>query len=52
MTYDIGELIFRLPLQERRIVRNLERSEKKLTNAKHAVQFNKTCISERLLPTF
>ena len=52
MIATIGDLISRLPPQDRQIVRRIERAERKLINAKHAVQFNKTCLSEQLLPTF
>ena len=37
---DLGSLIFRLPTEQRRIVRNLERTNIKLTNAKYAVAYS------------
>ena len=48
----IASLICLLPPEERRTVRKIESINKKISNTKEAVIFNKTCLNEGLLPNF
>ena len=49
---NIGNLLFSLPLQERSLIRKLEKVYYKLNAAETAVTFNRTCINEGLLPSY
>ena len=49
---NIGTYLQRLPSQERRVVRNIEATQKKHVNAKYAVLFNEFCILNNLLSSF
>lgn len=48
---NFGNLLHALPRQQKKIIRNCEKTKKKLNNAKCALVFNKCCIKENLLPT-
>ena len=48
----IGNLIFNLPNNIKRIIRNVEKTCKKLVNFKYALVFNTTCLNENILPTY
>ena len=47
-----GELIFDLQTSTKKLIRNIERTERKLQKAKSALVFNKTCINEDILPKY
>ena len=49
---NIGRLLFSLPLQEKSLIRKLEKVYYKLNAAETAVTFNRTCINEGLLPSY
>ena len=49
---NFGNLLFQLPYNIRKKVRNIETNEKKLIQAKMAVVINNTCINENLMATF
>lgn len=48
----LAELIYQLQENEKKIIRRKERLQRKLVKAKHAVTYNKICISEKLLPSY
>ena len=50
MTY--GELLNEYDQQQRKIVRQIESTQKKIINAKLAVVFNNECLKNNLLPKF
>ena len=45
-----GELIHHLPVEEKRIIRKIEKTNEKLNSCKTAVLFNKVCLNEGLKP--
>ena len=47
---NFGEIIFPLPLEEKVLVRKLEKLYYKLNAAETAATFNKICLQEGLLP--
>ena len=48
----IGDLIFDLKAEQKRVVRSIERTQKQYINCKYAVIFNKKCLQEGLLPKY
>ena len=52
LTMSFGDIIFQHSSDNKKIVRNIERLNKKITNAKLSVLFNQTCISNNLLPSY
>ena len=48
----IGDLITQLNENGKKIVRSIEKIQKKEVNARNAVIFNKTCIEQGLLPKY
>ena len=48
----IGDLVFNLQPEQKRIVRAIERTQKQYTNSKYAVIFNTKCLQEGLLPKY
>lgn len=49
---NIGDILRLLPYDGRTTLRRLENTKKKIINASFAVIFNRTCITENLLPNF
>ena len=49
---NFGEIIFPLPLEEKVLVRKLEKLYYKLNAAETAATFNKICLQEGLLPKY
>ena len=49
-TENFGNLLFPLPVQEKTLIRKLEKLTYKLNAAETAITFNTTCINEGLLP--
>lgn len=48
----IGDLVFHLQPEQKRIVRSIERTQKQYINCKYAVIFNTKCLQEGLLPKY
>ena len=48
----IGELVFKLPRQQRKTFRQIEATTRKLVKAENALVFNETAIKENLLPNY
>ena len=51
-TENFGNLLFPLPVQEKTLIRKLEKLTYKLNAAETAITFNTTCINEGLLPKY
>ena len=49
---NIGALIFDLEQPTKKLIRNIEKFEKKLIHLKYDLVFNETCIREQLLPRY
>ena len=49
---NIGNLIYHLPEQLKRLIRNIEKTSRKVINAKLAIGFNRKCLIENLLPKY
>ena len=49
---NFAELIFNIPMNERKIIRKIEKIEKKIIDNKYALVFNQTCIKENILPIY
>ena len=49
---NFGELLYHQPENIKKLFRKIENLEKKLTNARVAVDFNKTYLDENLLSIF
>ena len=49
---NIKDVLPRLSNEEKKVVRLIENTKNKITNAHFAVIFNQTCITENLLPHF
>jgi hypothetical protein len=49
---NIGNIIYDLSLENKKIVRQIEKKNKKINNIKSSLVFNRTCIKEKLLPTY
>ena len=47
---NLGDLLFLLSVQEKALIKELEKQLYKVNAAETAVIFNKTCIQEGLLP--
>ena len=51
--FNIGQLLYRLSSsKKKKIVRDLEKVNKKLIQNKYDILFNETCIKEELLPKY
>ena len=48
----LGELLFRLPYDTRKLFRKLESVEKKIINNNWSSVFNKTCLNNNLMPKY
>ena len=48
----IGDLVFNLEADQKRIVRSIERAQKQHISCKYAVIFNTKCVQEGLLPKY
>ena len=48
----IGNLLYRLTADTKKLVRNIETTSKKHIKCIYAQVFNKTCISENVLPNY
>ena len=48
----IKDVLTNLCQDQKRVIRKLETTKKKIVNAHYAVVFNQTCITENLLPYF
>ena len=46
----LGHLIFDLPVEEKRIIRCIEKIQNKINACQAAILFSSTCIREGLLP--
>ena len=49
---NIGNLLRHLTPEEKKLIRNTEKQNSKINNIKLSLIFNKTCINEKLLPTY
>ena len=49
---NFGELIHDLQTNAKKVIRKIERTERKLQKAKSALVFNETCINEDILPKY
>ena len=49
---NFGSVLFNHKEDNKKIIRNIESLNKKIINAKLSVLFNKTCISNNLLPSY
>ena len=49
---NLAQLIYNLPVEDKKIIRILERLRKKEINTRCSELFNKTCLNEDLLPTY
>ena len=52
MAVSLGSLIFNLPPERRKSVRELEKVSVKLIKQKCSLLFNSTCLKEDVLPTY
>ena len=52
MAISLGELLYPLPAQQKREVRELEKSSLKLAKSECSLLFNGVCLSENLLPNY
>ena len=52
MAETIGQLLFQLPLPERKLFRDLENNELKIVRSHTSQKFNTCCIKEGLLPNY
>ena len=52
MNISIGDLIFNLEPEQKKRVRDLERTQKRFINCEYAVIFNTKCLQEGLLPNY
>ena len=52
MAVSLGSLIFNLPPERRKSVRELEKVSVKLIKQKCSLLFNSTCLKEDILPTY
>ena len=48
----LGSLIFNLPVERRKSVRELEKISTKIVKAKCSLLFNSTCLKENILPNY
>ena len=48
----LGSLIYQLPVEQRKSVRELEKVSGKLTKLKCSLLFNSTCLREDILPNY
>ena len=49
---NFGELIYDLLPQQKQLIRNIEKHNRKLCGIKYSLVFNKNCINENILPTY
>ena len=52
MAVSLGSLIFNLPPERRKSVRELKKVSVKLIKQKCSLLFNSTCLKEDILPTY
>ena len=52
MSLSFGSLLFNLPAERRKSIRNLEKSSTKLIKTKCSKLFNSTCLKEDILPKY
>ena len=52
MSVSLGSLIFSLPADHRKSVRELEKISTKITKEKCSLLFNSTCLKEQILPKY
>ena len=48
----LGELLYSIPTEKRKLFRKLESIEKKIINNKWSILFNKTCVKNHMLPKY
>ena len=48
----LGELLFSIPAENRKLFRKLESIEKKIMNNEWSNIFNKTCLKNNMLPKY
>ena len=48
----LGSLLFNLPVERRKSVRELEKVSTKVIKAKCSLLFNSTCLKENILPKY
>ena len=46
----LGQVIYNLPVEEKRLVRRIEKLNNKINSCDAAILFNTTCLREGLLP--
>ena len=49
---NLGELIYNLDYNNKKLIRKIENLNKKLNNINNSIVFNELCIKEELLPKF
>jgi len=49
---NFGNLLYPLPNQTKCLIRNIERTNRKIINCQFSLIFNRTCIKEKLLPCY
>ena len=49
---NLGELLFDLNNEQKRIVNSIIRSNNKVSKATYAIEFNKRCLDENILPKY
>ena len=48
----LGSLVYQLPVEQRKSVREVEKLSGKLTKLKCSLLFNSTCLKEEILPNY
>ena len=49
---DFGNLLYRVPVELRKLYRKLESTDKKIIRNKWSMTFNNVCLKENIMPTF
>ena len=49
---NFGNIIFPLPTKTKKLIRNIETNNRKLSKANSALVYNETAINENLLPNY
>ena len=49
---NFGQLIFDLPSGTKKLIRTIERTNRKLAKAYNSLVFNETCLKEDILPNY
>ena len=51
-TYNYGQYINQFPLNTIKVIREFERTQKKICSHKMSIMFNEICINEEMLPKY